>query len=333
MKLKQSQIESFLKEPIHNFNIIMIYGNAKDQIRQAKKNLVRNLGGKNLIEEMRLLTLTEKEVLQDTETLFLELKTKSFFKGSKIIIVENITDASKIYVKSLLEQKLPSDETFLILIGDSLSSKSSIKKLVEEQVGTAVGLPIYAKVNTIREIKNMLEVRGLQVADESCVTLIKEISEQAAETNLLETLDKLELAFLNEALPITCENIESISVESIPQNYFFIVETVAQGDLNRSLNEFRKYAIGRENFSGFISFLSRYFRNIYTVKANINTNIPYFGKTREKFDYHVKIWTIQKIEKVMNLIFDLNIELREKSFISNNVKIERSLMNICSFIN
>ena len=112
-----------------------------------------------------------------------------------------------------------------------------------------------------------------------------------------------------------------------------IVENVANGQITDTIKEFRKYAAGRQNFSSLISFLLRYFKNIQAIKVKTYTRIPYFGKAKEKFESHLKIWSVEKTDKVINLIFDTNIQLREKSYIQHKIKVERMLMNICSFIN
>ena len=333
MRLKNNQIENFVNNPNPRFNLILIHGNAPDQITQYCNTLISKLGGKNSNEEMRLIKLSERQVLNDSEILFKELKTKSFFSGPKLVLVESASDRSKNIVEDIINLKLTNSETFLFLIGENISSTSSLKKLIEGQPDFAITIAAYKRDLNKLEIKDMLNNRGLKVIDHSCLTILKEISETNGIRNLTQTLDKLQLAFLEDERPLSKEDIGSVVIEETAQNYFLIVESVANGQVSETIKEFRKYAAGRQNFNSLISFLLRYFKNIQTIKVKTYTRIPYFGKAKEKFESHLKIWSVEKTDKVINLIFDISIQLREKSYIQHKTKVERMLMNICSFIN
>ena len=106
MRLKNNQIENFINNPNPQFNLILIHGNAPDTIIQYSNTLTSKLGGKNLNEEMRLIKLSERQVLNDSEILFKELKTKSFFSGPKLVIVESTSDKSKNIVEEIIKLKL-----------------------------------------------------------------------------------------------------------------------------------------------------------------------------------------------------------------------------------
>ena len=73
MRLKNNQIENFVNNPNPQFNLILIHGNDPDRIIQYSNALISKLGGKNLNEEMRLIKLSERQVLNDSEILFLSL--------------------------------------------------------------------------------------------------------------------------------------------------------------------------------------------------------------------------------------------------------------------
>jgi len=333
MRLKNNQIENFVNNPNPQFNLILIHGNAPDKIIKYSNTLIRKIGGKNLNEEMRLIKLSERQVLNDSEILFKELKTKSFFSGPKIVLVESTSDRSKNIVEDIINLKLTTPDTFLLLLGENMSSNSPLKKLIEGQPDFAITVGAYQRDLTTLEIKDMLNNRGLKVIDHSCLTILQEISETSGIMNLNQAIDKLQLAFLEDERALSKEDIESVVVEETVQNYFLIVENVANGQVTDTIKEFRKYAAGRQNFSSLISFLLRYFKNMQAIKVKAYTRIPYFGKAKEKFESHLKIWSIEKTDKVINIIFDTNIQLREKSYIQHKIKVERMLMNICSFIN
>ena len=87
--------------------------------------------------------------------------------------------------------------------------------------------------------------------------------------------------FLNENIQLDVEDIEQIQDQEMAQNYFLIIENVANGNLSKTIHEFRRYATGKPNFSAFVSFLTRYFRNIQNVGANPIYKTPYFGKLKK----------------------------------------------------
>ena len=305
MKLRQNEIESFIKNPNQRFHLVLIYGNSAEKIRESKKTLIANLGGQALIAEMRLVSFSEKEILSDQKVLFGELKTRPFFAGPKIIVVENVTDSSFKVVQQVIQQKLANDEALLILVGNNLTGKSTLKNLLENQDRSAITVPLYKREMNRSEIRVMAETRGLKFADETCFSYLEELSNSSESLILKNTLDKLQLCFLKENISINLEHIESIQEEEIAQNYFLIIDNVVSGNLPETIKEFRRYAIGRQNFSGFVAFLTRYFRNIENVSINHNHKTPYFGKAQEKFMNHVKLWPQPKVKNVIRLLLNL----------------------------
>ena len=333
MKIQNSQIKRFIEEPIFKFNIILIYGNAPGQIRYNKNLLINSLGKKNLREEMRLVEFTEKEILRDENKIQNELEINSFFDGPKIIVIENVTDKLKNTIYTVLNTNLVQGETFLILVSENLTLKSSLRKLIEEDKKKAVSIACYKKILKEVEIKKILDEKNLKISEKSCISYLKEISDGGDDTEFERTLEKLELAFLGKSSTISLEEIETIIIGNITQSYFSIIDSLGNGDMGGTLKYFRSYAIGRKNFSEFLAFLSRYYKNILIFKHKMNHKVPYYGSTKRQFDIHTNIWSKEKTEKAINLIFATNMQLRKKSNYGQQVKIERMLMNICSFIN
>ncbi len=332
MRLNPNQIENLLKSPNPQYNLILIHGNTTDNIKLYQRNLVKHLGGEYLNQEMRLIDFSEKEILNEKEILFKELRTKSFFNGPKIVRINNASDKSFKFVKEILDLNLTNSETFLLLISENLTAKSLLRKLIEDRGQSAASIAIYEKNLTRFQINEMIESIGIKFADDTCLLYLIEISDGGNSVKLKNILERLQLAFLNDMRPLGREDIESVVAEDITQNYFSIVENTAIGDTTLTIKEFRRYAIGKQNFNSLVAFLSRYFRNIQNVNSNVNTKVPYFGKAKEKFNYHLKIWTPRKVEKAISLIFYTNIQLRENSVIRDKIRIERMLLNICSLL-
>ena len=265
MKIQNSQIKRFIEEPIFKFNIILIYGNAPGQIRYNKNLLINSLGKKNLREEMRLVEFTEKEILRDENKIQNELEIKSFFDGPKIIVIENVTDKLKNTIYTVLNTNLVQGETFLILVSENLTLQSSLRKLIEEDKKKAVSIAFYKKTLKEVEIKKILDEKNLKISEKSCISYLKEISDGGDDTEFERTLEKLELAFLGKSSTISLEEIETIIIGNITQSYFSIIDSLGNGDMGGTLKYFRSYALGRKNFSEFLAFLSRYYKNIKMI--------------------------------------------------------------------
>ena len=332
MRLNPNQIENLLKDPASQYNLILIHGNSPERIKQYQSSLVKHLGGNDLNQEMRLIDFSEKEILNEKEILFKELRTKSFFNGPKIVRINNVGDKSFKFVNEVLDLNLTNSETFLLLIAENLTAKSSLRKMVEDRAQSAATIAIYEKDLNRSQINEMIRSMGIKFVDDACLLYLREVSDGGNSVMLKNILERLQLAFLNDQRPLGTEDIDSVIVEGIPQNYFSIIESTAIGDITSTIKEFRRYAIGNQNFNSLLAFLSRYFRNIQNVSSNVNTKVPYFGKAKEKFNHHQKIWSSRKVEKAINLIFYTNIQLREKNTIRDKIRIERMLMNICSLL-
>ena len=73
----------------------------------------------------------EKDILNDTESFFDAIYSKSFFENEKIIIIKNVTDKIKDILENIINKNF--DEIIIILNADKLEKKSKIRSLFEKE--------------------------------------------------------------------------------------------------------------------------------------------------------------------------------------------------------
>ena len=172
--------------------------------------------------------------------------------GQGIIVIENVTDKLKNTIYTVLNTNLVQGETFLILVSENLTHNHHCVhfKLIERQK-KAVSIAFCRKTLKEVEIKKILDEKNLKISENSCISYLKEISDGGDDTEFERTLEKLELAFLGKSSTISLEEIETIIIGNITQNYFSIIDSLGNGDMGGTLKYFRSYAIGRKISASF----------------------------------------------------------------------------------
>ena len=316
MIIKNYQLES---NNIKKYDFFLFYGD-NEGFKNEKINDVHK------VKNYKKFLYYEKEILNDTENFLNTITTKSFFDNEKIIIVKNATDKILNLTKEIIDKKVQG--IIIIFNAEILDKRSKLRNFFEKEKNL-VCIPFYPddfkNLNFIS--KNFFKEKKINISQE-CINLIIERS-NGSRQHLKNELEKISLYAVNKK---EIHFSEIIKLTNLGKNYNIseLVETCLvknQKKLSKIINE--------NNFSSedtiiiIRTFLLKAKRLLNLSKnIGLNSNLetvissykpPIFWKEKEIVKQQLKIWSEEKLRKLINEINNTELLIKKNINISRNI--------------
>ena len=315
MILKQHEINK-LDIKIHH--LILFYGNNHGAKDEAIIKLTK------LDTTYKLTYYEEKQVLENYETFFNEVTSKSLFEEKKVIVIKRSTD-KLVKVIEEIEQK-DITNTSIIINADNLDKKSKLRAFFEKKK-ELICIPFYPdNISQLASIASNF-FRNIDYSiSSSNINLI--VSKSNGDRGILKKeLEKIE-SYVQNNKKITEENL--LKLINIVENYSItvLIDNCLAKNTKKTINILNENNFSNDdsimilrtllNKSKKILYLSNEFKKNKNIDLTISSaRPPIFWKDKEIVKQQIKKWTPEKIK---NLIYKLNdIELNIKKNINNSV--------------
>ena len=271
---------------------------------------------------------SEKDVIENKQTFFENIYSKSFFENEKLILISDVSDK----ILNLIEEIIASNinDIVIILIAKKLDKKSKIRNYFEKEKITLI-VPFYEDTpQTLLSIaKKILIANKINLSSE-IINLIIERS-QGKRINLKNELQKIvNLSQNNKKL----EFEDILKLTNLSENYSTgeLVDNCLSKNKKRNLNILNENIPSSEdNILILRTFLNK-LKRLRKLRLNFdqNSNIdqvinsfkpPIFWKDKNIIKQQIKIWKLNDIE---NFIVDLN---NTESLIKKNPQISNQIIN------
>ena len=317
MILKSFEIE---KIDIKKYNYYLFYGENSG----FKKEIIE----KKFKPEFKNNTFTydESEILKDEKEFFDQILSSSFFEKQKLILISRSTDKILKIAEEIIDRKI--EDLKIIFICEKLEKKSKIRSFFEKgknSVCVPFYLDNYQSMSYL--VNNFLKKEKINISQEIINVIIERSNYDRL--NLRNELNKIQ-NFAQGKQKITFENITKLTNLSENNNISELVDFCLAKNEKKTLR-----ILNENNFSSEDSILIiRTFQNkakrlmnirkIFNKNKNIETAIsafkpPIFWKDKEIVKLQIKIWSEEKIQKLINTINDA--ELLIKKNYENSLKI------------
>jgi DNA polymerase-3 subunit delta len=191
----------------NNYKFYLFYGDNEG----LKEENIKNLFEKNYQDKIH--RYEEKEILDNINTFFNSVLTKSFFDNKKLIIINRATDKIRTVIEDLM-QKNPEDIQ-IILNSKNLEKKSTLRKLFEKEK-LIVCIPFYEDNNqTLNSIISLFFRNKRIPISQQLINVLVERS-RGDRKNLNNELEKIENFSLNKK-NLNIEEI--IKLTNLADNY------------------------------------------------------------------------------------------------------------------
>ena len=195
------------KTKLNNHKFYLFYGENEG----LKDETIKNLFEKNYQDKIQ--RYEEKEILDNIESFFNGVLTKSFFDNEKLIIINRATDKIRTTIEDLME-KNPEDIQ-IILNSKNLEKKSTLRKFFEKEK-SIVCIPFYEDNNqTLNSIISLFFRNKKIPISQQLINVLVERS-RGDRKNLNNELEKIENFSLNKK-NLNIEEI--IKLTNLADNY------------------------------------------------------------------------------------------------------------------
>jgi len=177
------------KIKLKNYKLFLFYGDNEG----LKEETIRDLFEKSYQDKIH--RYEEKEILDDINSFFNSVLTKSFFDNEKLIIINRATDKIKETVEDLIK-KNPEDIK-IILNSKNLEKKSTLRKIFEKEK-SIICVPFYEDNNqTLNSIISLFFRNKKIPISQQLINVLIERS-RGDRKNLNNELEKIEAYSLNK---------------------------------------------------------------------------------------------------------------------------------------
>ena len=317
MILKAFEIE---KINIYKNNYYLFYGENSG----FKKEIIEKKFKSEFNEN--IFNYDENEILKDENKFFDQILTRSFFEKQKLILISRTTDKLLKIIKEIIERKI--EDIVFVFISEKLEKKSKIRYFFEKEKNL-VCVPFY--LDTYQSLSylanNFFKKLKINVSQEITNVIIERSNYDRL--NLSNELNKIQY-YAKDKQKITLENIIKLTNLTENNNISELVDFCLAKNERKTLR-----IINENNFSSDDSILIiRTFQNkvkrLMNLKEEINKNNnienvistfkpPIFWKDKEVVKLQIKIWSYEKIQKLLNTINDAELSIKKNY--ENSIKI------------
>ena len=308
------------KLKLNNYKFYLFYGD-NDGLKEEN---IKNLFEKNYTD--KIYRYDEKEILDNIESFFTTIFTKSFFDNEKLIIINRATDKIKGLLEELIE-KNPEDVT-IILNSKNLEKKSTLRKFFEKEK-LIVCVPFYEDNNqTLNSIISLFFRNKKIPISQQLINVLVERS-RGDRKNLNNELEKIENFSLNK------KNLniqEIIKLTNLADNYS------ASELVDHSLAKNTRKTVtilGENNYSDedniiiirtLLAKLKRLVKihELVEEKNNIEQAItackpPIFWKDKPLVIQQIRSWKKDGLEQLIYKTNEIELLVKKNSVLAKNI--------------
>mgnify|MGYP006087170937 FL=1 len=268
----------------------------------------------------------ENEILNNQESFYNELISKSFFEKEKLIIINRATDKIKDIIEEIIEKNI--SDLVLVLNSNTLIKKSKLRNLFEKNKHT-ICVPFYEDNNqTLSAIASLFfREKKISISNQT-INLITARS-RGDRQNLNNELEKIE-SFLIDKKKINLEDV--IKLTNLAENYNVseLIDSCLSKNKKKTIHILNENNYSLEDCILIIRSMLMKSKRLITLckKATLTKDIetvlssfkpPIFWKDKEIVKQQINSWSCENAEK---LTYEINeIELLIKRYSASSVNI------------
>ena len=315
-------IKSFELDKINvkSSNFYLFYGENEGYKNEAIEKIFNINISKNIYR------YEEKEILDNFESFFESIQSKSFFEKEKLIIISRVSDKIKNIIEEIIEKNI--EDIKIVLNSGILEKKSKLRSLFEKNKNT-ICVPFYADSNQTlsKIINNFFREKKIIVSQEKINLLIDRC--RGNRQNLRNELDKID-SFIKNKKNINIDQIMKLTNLAENYNVSELIDSYLAANFKKTINILNENNFSIEDCILITRTLLVKSKRLYKLLLVISNNKsieeaissfnpPIFWKDKEIVKQQIKNWSLNRAE---NLIYKTNeLELLIKKNSNNSINI------------
>ncbi len=302
-----------------------------------------NLGLKNLFKKkirfnkkkIKTLTLSQDEIIKNSDKIFNEVYNSSLFENEKIIIINDANDKILPIIQEI-ESKIENQKIYLF--SDILDKKSKLRNYFEKSK-QSTAIPCYAD-NEITIKKIILnELKDFKGITSQNINIIIQCCNFERD-KLYNELDKIKICFEDKI--IKDEKLLKLLNISENNNFSLLKDEALIGNRINTNKLLRDTIIEAEKKIFYLTMFNQRLRDLAKItneeKGNLeeiinNIKPPIFWKDKPFFIQQAKKWNKHKIKKALSNTYDLEFKIKSNSMVSHEILLKKFIIDICELAN
>ncbi len=334
MKLSTRDATGYFAKPDPAKTGLLIYGADAMRVALRRQEVIKALIGAQGEDEMRLTRIAASELRKDPALLLDAVKAQGFFPGPRVAFVEDAGDGLAETIGAALADWKDGDAQIIVTAGQ-LNARSRLRKQFEEH-RNAYATGIYDDPPSRSEIERAMRDAGLQDISTDALAVLTELARVLDPGDFRQTLEKISLYKMNDASPLSAEEVELSAPQSIEAGLDDVLNIAADGDAHRVSPVLRRLEAQGIGAVGLCIGATRHFRTLHAVAADPGgpgagigkLRPPVFGPRRDRIQRQAGSWGMMKLERALALLLDTDLTLRSTSRAPDMALMERTLLKI-----
>ena len=305
---------------VKSSNFYLFYGENEGYKNEAIEKIFNINISKNIYR------YEEKEILDNFESFFESIQSKSFFEKEKLIIISRVSDKIKNIIEEIIEKNI--EDIKIILNSGILEKKSKLRSLFEKNKNI-ICVPFYADSNQTlsKIINNFFREKKIIVSQEKINLLIDRC--RGNRENLRNELDKID-NFVKNKKNINIDQIMKLTNLAENYNVSELIDSYLAANFKKTINILNENNFSIEDCMLITRTLLVKSKRLYKLLLEINNNKsieevissfkpPIFWKDKEIVKQQIKNWSLNSAENLIYKTNELELLIKKNSYNSINI--------------
>ena len=305
---------------VKSSNFYLFYGENEGYKNEAIEKIFNINISKNIYR------YEEKEILDNFESFFESIQSKSFFEKEKLIIISRVSDKIKNIIEEIIEKN--TEDIKIILNSGILEKKSKLRSLFEKNKNI-ICVPFYADSNQTlsKIINNFFREKKIIVSQEKINLLIDRC--RGNRQNLRNELDKID-SFVKNKKNINIDQIMKLTNLAENYNVSELIDSYLAANFKKTINILNENNFSIEDCMLITRTLLVKSKRLYKLLLEINNNKsieeaissfkpPIFWKDKEIVKQQIKNWSLNRTENLIYKTNELELLIKKNSYNSINI--------------
>ncbi len=305
---------------VKSSNFYLFYGENEGYKNEAIEKIFNINISKNIYR------YEEKEILDNFESFFESIQSKSFFEKEKLIIISRVSDKIKNIIEEIIEKNI--EDIKIVLNSGILEKKSKLRSLFEKNKNI-ICVPFYADSNQTlsKIINNFFREKKIIVSQEKINLLIDRC--RGNRQNLRNELDKID-SFVKNKKNINIDQIMKLTNLAENYNVSELIDSYLAANFKKTINILNENNFSIEDCMLITRTLLIKSKRLYKLLLEINNNKsieeaissfkpPIFWKDKETVKQQIKNWSLSRAENLIYKTNELELLIKKNSYNSINI--------------
>ena len=263
----------------------------------------------------------EKEILDNFESFFESIQSKSFFEKEKLILISRVTDKVKNIIEEIIEKNI--EDIKIVLNSGILEKKSKLRSLFEKNKNI-ICVPFYADSNQTlsKIINNFFREKKIIVSQEKINLLIDRC--RGNRQNLRNELDKID-SFVKNKKNINIDQIMKLTNLAENYNVSELIDNYLASNFKKTITILNENNFSIEDCMLITRTLLAKSKRLYKLLLEINNNKsieeaissfkpPIFWKDKEIVKQQINNWSLSRTENLIYKTNELELLIKKNSY-------------------